>query len=113
MKISSRYQALLDKKGITLLEEFGIVDVALKRQDALIAVDFLREDGISILGGDVFFQVGNALELAYANWFTEQRVGEDLDTFIKRTCLETANYIEGFPSKTGVTPLFALVVSKQ
>lgn len=113
MKISSRYQALLDKKGIRLFEDFGIIDMALKRQDALLAVDFLREDGISILGGDVFFQVGTALELAYANWFTEKRAGEDLDAFIKRTCLETASYIEGFPSKSGVTPLFALVVSKQ
>lgn len=113
MKISSRYQSLLDTNGIPLLEDFGIMDIALNRQDALLAIDFLREDGILILGGDVFFQINNALELAYANWFTKQRGGEDLDAFIKRTCSETSNYIRDFPSKEGVTPLFALVVSKQ
>jgi len=112
MKTSSRYQSLSDKHGITLLEDFGIADIALKREDALLAIDFLREDGIPILGGDVFFEVGSTLELAYANWFTERRAGEDLDAFVKRTCSETLDYITGFPPKIGATPLFVFVVDE-
>jgi hypothetical protein len=46
MKNSDRYQSLLDVRGIALSEQFGIADIALGREDALIAVDFLKEDGV-------------------------------------------------------------------
>jgi hypothetical protein len=112
MKTSLRYECLLDEHGITLVEDFGVADVALKLEYALLAIEFLKEDGIPILGGDVFFQVGNALELAYANWFTKQRADEDFDDFIKRTYSESLDYITTFPPKMNATPLFALVVGE-
>jgi hypothetical protein len=112
MKNPPRYQTLLDEKGVSLLKDFGITDVALKSQDALLAVDFLREDRVTILGGDVYLQSGTNIELAYANWFTRQRAGEDLSAFMERSCQETENYIKNFPSNAGITPLFALVVSQ-
>jgi len=113
VKTSSKYHRLLDEHGVKLLEDFGVADIALKRDHALLAIDFLRSDGIPILGGDVYFQVGSSLELAYASWFTKRRAGEDFDLFVKRTCLETIDYIDRFPPRIGATPLFALVADER
>ena len=53
MKYSQDYNRLLDKKGIQL-GDLGLSDIALERDDALIAVNLLRNASIPILGGDFF-----------------------------------------------------------
>lgn len=112
MKKSDRYQSLLDVRGIALSEQFGIADIALGRVDALIAVDCLKEDGVPILGGDVFFQRNNRLELANANWYTKILPDEEANAYVERSCLETSDYIRHFPPHADATPLFVLVVAR-
>ena len=73
-----------------LFHSFHLVDIALGREDALIAVEFLKEDGIPILGGDVFFRRKNRMELAYANWYTKILPDEEMSAYVERSCLETS-----------------------
>lgn len=110
MKTENEYQLLLESKGIPL-RRFGIADIALSRADAILAVSFLRNASIPILGGDVYYQKYSGIELAYANWHSDPVNGEDRDSFVTRSCLETLNYIEGFPS-TEHTPIFTLTIDQ-
>ena len=108
MKPETEYQRLIEKRGISL-QCFGIADVALSRTDAMLAVNLLQNAAIPILGGDVYFKTETGIEVAYANWHSDPADGEDRNSFVIRSCLDTKNYIEKFPS-TEAAPIFALVI---
>ena len=103
---------MLDTQGVPLSDDLGIDDIALTREAALIAIDLLVGDGVLILGGDVYFRRPGGIEIAYANWFTEQHAGESMDYFIERAGVETKAYIDRFPIREDMTALFAFVISK-
>jgi hypothetical protein len=105
------YMELLAAKGVSL-RAFGIQDVALKREDALFAVELLRHGSIPIMGGDVYFERGAAIELAYANWHTDGRRDEDRANYLTRSWDDATKYITTFPSRADVKPLFSLVVGR-
>src|SRR5664279_1108605 len=98
MNNPERYQNLLNEYGIRL-EQFGLDDVALESEYALRAVKILCDEGMPILGGDVFFKRGAKIELAYANWHADQLAGETLDAFLERSCLAASKYISNFPPR--------------
>ena len=108
MKPDAEYRKLIEAKGISL-QSPGLTEVALSRDDAILAVDLLRTASIPILGGDVYFKKPTGIELAYANWFSEPLAGESRERFVTRSCLETERYIQNFPS-TEATPIFVLVI---
>jgi hypothetical protein len=108
MATCNNYQKLLDAKGIPLTE-LGIKDIALVRDDALYAVSLLKKDLIPILGGDVYYRCGAKIRIAYANWYTNTKTGEDRDSFMARSWLTTIDYIRNFPNKRDMEPLFGLV----
>ena len=108
MKPDAEYRKLIEAKGISL-QSPGLTEVALGRDDAILAVDLLRSASIPILGGDVYFKKPTGIEDAYANWHSDPAVGESRDRFVIRSCLETKNYIENFPS-TDATPIFVFVI---
>jgi hypothetical protein len=54
MKSNAEYLKLLQARGISL-QRFGLSDFALRRADAIVAIDLLQATSIAILGGDVFF----------------------------------------------------------
>jgi hypothetical protein len=111
MLISESYQQLLQTKGVPL-SGLGIRDIGLTREDALHAVSLLQKDAVPILGGDVFSRRGSKIEVAYANWHSDPKPGEDHDTYCARSWTTTFKYIEGFPDRPDVEPLFALVVGR-
>ena len=104
------YEELLVAKG-TSLEDLGLRDVALARADALLATELLAASSVPILGGDVYFMRGEAIEQAFANWHTDQRPGESRLEFAERSCRHSAKYIAAFPDRPDVIPLFVFVVS--
>jgi hypothetical protein len=59
--------------------------------------------------GDVYFKCESSIELAYANWHSDPKLGENRQRFASRSGLETANYIKSFPP-SDAPPLFALVI---
>jgi len=108
MNPEAEYRNLLESRGISL-QSPGLTEIALNRVDALLAIDLVRSASISILGGDVYFNEVTGIVSAYANWHCDPVEGEDRNDFVFRSCRETKDYIESFPS-TEETPVFVLVI---
>jgi len=108
MNPETEYRKLLERRGISL-QCPGLAEIALSRADAVLAVGLLRSASIPILGGDVYFKKVTGIESAYANWHSDPMDGEDRDSFVIRSCRDTLNYIEKFPS-TEAMPIFVLVI---
>lgn len=106
MKPNPEYQRLIQARGVSL-QRFGLSDIALRRDDAIVAVDLLQAASIAILGGDVFFNKATGVELAYANWHSDQADNESHGSFVNRSCSEAKLYIESFPA-TEAEPIFVL-----
>jgi len=111
MNTLQQFQILLTDKGV-LLDPLGLRDIALERSDALVAVSLLQNASCAILGGDVYFKRDSKIEIAYANWHSDPKVGENHEEFVQRSCLETENYIKRFPISDAL-PLFVLVTERQ
>lgn len=103
----AEYRDLLATRGIPL-QSLGVAETGLSRKDAIRAVGLLRSAAIAILGGDVYFKTPVGIEPAYANWHSDSGGTEDRESFVARSCTETLNYIESFPS-TDAVPIFVLV----
>jgi hypothetical protein len=108
MKALERYQQLLEARGVSL-QSFGVRDIALRREDAALALKYLREASVPVLGGDVYFQRDSRLELAYANWHCDANAGEPPGDYLSRSVVAAEQYIRRFPDHPDVTPLFAIV----
>jgi len=108
MNSETEYRKLLESRGVSL-ESPGLTEIALSRADAILAIDLLLSASIPILGGDVYFKKDTGIESAYANWHSDPMEGEDRNDFVSRSCLETKDYIENFPS-TEPMPVFVLVI---
>jgi hypothetical protein len=108
MRNKEEYTTLLESKGIPLAM-LGVRDIALRRNDALQAVECLRAAEIPILGGDVYFQRNGRIEAAYANWHADPKREEDWNAYLRRSWSSTEDYIRGFPDNKDIEPLFSLV----
>lgn len=64
-----------------------------------------------ILGGDVYVDTEGRIESAYANWYTERRDDESIESFAAQSCAESRCYISRYPAPPRGQPLFVLVVS--
>lgn len=106
------YSKLLSERGISMKDAFGTDDVALFTDDALAAAASLRGTGVAVLGGDVFYKTSQGFELAYANWHSEPKAGEDADAFVARSIQEASEYIRMYTAAPNKIPIFALVVSQ-
>jgi hypothetical protein len=105
------YRRLLQTRGASLQQRFGISEVALAKEDALSALQLLSEAEFGVLGGDVYFKRGDAIELAYANWHCDPNAGESSGDFRRRSIKVAEDYIKRFPVREGVVPLFVLVAA--
>jgi hypothetical protein len=111
MKDGSTFEQLLAAKGVSL-QALGLKELALHRADALLAAEQLREASAPILGGDVYFVRGSSVEQAFANWHSDRRPGEGWREFAERSYRETTRYLEAFPHRPEVSPVFVLVVAQ-
>jgi Immunity protein 40 len=111
MKISNDYQVLLSKRGI-VLSDLGLSDIALRRADALQAIELLQKESIPVLGGDVYFRQNLKNSLAYANWYCEPNIDEDPQAFSSRSCAKATEYISQFPDLPEKESIFVLVIMK-
>jgi hypothetical protein len=105
------FEQLLRAKGVSLLG-LGLKEVALHRPDALLAAEQLRASSVPILGGDVYLFQGEKVEPAFANWHSDRRPGEEWQAFAERSYRETTEYLEAFPHRPNVEPVFVLVVAQ-
>jgi len=110
MKDIIKYEHLLNSKGLPLVELLGIHEVALMREDALAAVELLRNASIPILGGDLYLKRGTSVESASTNWSTTCMPGESEEHYLIRSWENTEKFIKELPQLNGATPLFVLVI---
>jgi hypothetical protein len=85
------YRQFLETRGLAL-DALGLAERALRREDALLAVDLVEADGGTILGGDVYVE-HDGVESAYANWYSERRDDEPSESFAARSRAESRSYI--------------------
>jgi len=103
-----KYNLLLMSKGIRL-SALGIREFALKRSDALEGLMLLRQARVPVLGGDVYLCRDLRIEPAYANWHTEQALGEDWHGYLRRSWDATEAYLESFHAIGNAEAIFVLV----
>jgi hypothetical protein len=111
MLISKNYQQLLDTKGVPM-NRLGINEVGLTRGDTLHAIAQLQKDSIPILGGDVYFRQDSGIEPAYANWYSDPIPGDEPAEFLARSWTMALRYVQDFPSREDVEPIFVLAVGQ-
>jgi hypothetical protein len=88
-------------RGISL-ENFGVRNWALDRDNALRAIYELEASGISILGGDVYQLVGEIAEQTYDSWYCDQGPDESDLVFLKRSSDKAVNYICSYLMQGGL-----------
>ena len=108
MTTQSDFAAFLQNHGLSL-QSMGLSELALTRDDLLEAARLALECQLPILGGDVYFLTGEAIEPAYANWHVERKDGESSDAFVKRSYDETIRYVKSLPKSAGKAHLFVMV----
>lgn len=112
MSLPSPFLSFVRDRGVSMMEPFGTEDLALDAEDAIEAARLLADTGVAVLGGDVFFRTAQGFELAYANWHSDPRPGEDAGAYAARSIREACDYIRGFPTRPDRTAIFAFVVSE-
>jgi hypothetical protein len=112
MRTSVKYNKLLIERGVSLAR-MNVRDVGLRRDDALLAVEFLKDEEIPILGGEVWHGREGHFELSYANWYTDLNPREDQRTYSSRSCEAAEQYVRDFPKQVGIEQLFVLVIQRR
>ena len=91
------------------LNDLGVNDVAYNREEALIIIDYLSEEVIPVLGGDVYFLENDTpCYTTYAGWSCDREKEENFSNYVKRSCKKAKEYIQHFPTDGGI-PLFCIV----
>jgi hypothetical protein len=90
------------------LEDVGVRNWALSREDALAALTKLTEIGIAVLGGDVYSVNGKFVESNYDNWYCNCNELESNSDFVERSIGVARNYIVNYHAPDGAV-LFAMV----
>jgi Immunity protein 40 len=75
------------------LEEYGIANYALSRTNALIAIDKLRNMGVTILGGDVYLREGINWKSTGDSWCIEIQDGNISDQSVNFGYEKALEYI--------------------
>jgi hypothetical protein len=112
MTLPDAYKSILGSRGHQLsVINPGSSEVALDRPSALEAIEALSGSAVAILGGDVLTEDGGSLRYVYATWSTSRKGDESMAEFASRSHAEAAEYVRGYESRSGVTPLFVLVTN--
>ncbi|MDD5276208.1 MAG: Imm40 family immunity protein [Methylovulum sp.] len=90
------------------LEDVGVRNWALRREDALVALTKLAEIGVAVLGGDVYSVSGGGVESNYDNWYCNRGKPESDSAFVERSIAAAMNYIANYRAEEEAV-LFAIV----
>jgi hypothetical protein len=105
------YRKFLAEKGRSL-EDLGLAETALLREDALAAISLIRQASVPILGGDVYMQDGTDLFPAHANWSCDPTRNEKPDEYLARSWSVAESYIKNYPPDLRVITWFVLVIGR-
>lgn len=91
------------------LSELGINDVAYPKYEALRMISRFEEQGIPVLGGDVFLLKDNIPSLTYDNWYCDKNPQELNQEYVIRSCKKAYEYVSTYKSDDSNKVLFTLV----
>jgi len=97
-------------RGISL-EEIGVSNYAWKMQDALLALEVLREKRISILGGDVY-RIENGIKTTIDGWHTNRKDFVQSSAYLVESHKKSVDYIVAYASKNGGNYCYSIVVDE-
>ncbi len=96
-------------RGISL-HDMGVNNWALYKEQALLVLEELEGQKLSVLGGDVYELINGLIEPNYDNWYCNKIENEPLTNFVQRSASRAYQYISGYCTESGREPLFVLVV---
>ncbi len=106
------YVELLATRGVSL-DELGLREVALRREDAVIGLGMLRRQSIPMLGGDVYAICNGHMKYAYASWSCERAEHDEQDgpgQYAERGYQKSKQYMESYPQREAEVPVLVLVI---
>lgn len=88
------YANFIQKKGRSMSEiNPGSNEWALKIDDALEAIELLKDTAIVILGGDVIFEEKGKLSFGSESWHVDKKKNENQQEFTTRSHEESKKYV--------------------
>ncbi len=90
------------------MEDVGVRNWALSREDALLALDELERLGVAVLGGDVYRIIGRCFEPSFDSWHCDQNVDELGYAYLMRSTGAARTYIKSY----GIDGAFFVLVPK-
>ncbi|MDP2890916.1 MAG: Imm40 family immunity protein [Bacteroidota bacterium] len=78
------------------LDNVGVQNWALTKDQALNALEQFSTLEISILGGDVYEYVDGIIRSSYDSWYCDSHSGEAKRDFVKRSIEKAKSYIEAY-----------------
>jgi hypothetical protein len=89
------YSNILNPKNI---EDYIGISV-LSRKDALEGLELLKEVGVIVMGGEVYYRKGNNFLPEYAFWECSPKVELKLEDNVLQCYQESVNYISNYVEK--------------
>lgn len=108
MAWSEKIESILSS-GIAL-HDTGVNNWALGKEQALLAIEKLESQKLSVLGGDVYELIDGAIEPNYDNWYCDKSENESLNDFVHRSANQARQYVSDYSTASGRDALFVLVV---
>lgn len=91
------------------LNGLGINNVAYSKCEALRMIGCFEEQGIPVLGGDVFLLKDNIPSLTYDNWYCDKNPQESDQEYVIQSCKKAYEYVSTYNSADSNKVLFSLV----
>lgn len=91
------------------LNDIGVLNWALTREQALSALDQFEVEGIPILGGDVYEMQGKVFQPNYNNWFCDREKNESKLDFVTRSITKARDYINSYKFNRDTKNFFSIV----
>ncbi|MEP3244603.1 MAG: Imm40 family immunity protein [Sneathiella sp.] len=106
-----KYEEFLKKYGTPRTDAEG-GEVALKKPDAIKALDLLKNTDIGILGGDVYELEGDGyFQPAYDNWYCDKNSDEQA-IFAKKSRKMAIEYLLNYEEKPDADIWYVIVTDR-
>lgn len=94
--------SLIDN-GIHLDKHLGINEYAWRYSEIIDVINFVSENNLKILGGDVYFFDKDIIRVTYDNWFVPSKSQEDSISY-------SLKYINEYHNNNGDDYIYSIVV---
>lgn len=89
------YIEFVKTNGINL-KDMGICSYILGYDNAIKALEILKNNKIPILGGDLYVKNGNKFETSSESWYCNQIHGEPRNNYALRSYIKAIDYLKIF-----------------